>query len=397
MDPLTLSVAELGLLLAETIELTFPDDVWVTGEISGISRSRAGHVYFDLVEPPDTPGTAPVATLPVVLFRGNGVVVDKLMTRAGLGRLENAMSVRLRAAVGFYPAGGRLQLRMTSIDPTYTLGALVADRDAVLRRLDAEGLLAANRRHTFPLLPLRVGLVTSVNSAAYHDFTDELTRSGVGFAVSVVDTPVQGAGSDRALAAAVTTLARRDLDVICVVRGGGSRNDLAAFDSETLARAIATAALPVLTGIGHEIDSAVADAVAHRAFKTPTACAAALVDHVRRSAERAEIAWAAIATRAGALCDRREQWLDHTVATVATRAERVLVAAADRLEGRAAQVRAHDPARIVARGWSITRGPDGAVVHDAATLAPGAELTTQFARGSATSTVTATIPGDETP
>ena len=155
----------------------------------------------------------------------------------------------------------------------------------MLRRLAADGSLDANRRRPLSAVPLRVGVVSSAGTAAWHDFHDELVRSGFGFQLVLADTRVQGPEASRAVspgdpgalpprhAAAASTS-------IVVIRGGGARNELATFDAETIARAIAAAPVPVLTGLGHEIDRSVADEVAHTSLKTPTACAGALVQAV---------------------------------------------------------------------------------------------------------------------
>jgi exodeoxyribonuclease VII large subunit len=143
-------------------------------------------------------------------------------------------------------------------------------------------------------LPLHVGLVTSVGSAAWHDVTDELARSGFGFRVVACDARVQGEWAADMVAAAIRTLGARPLDVLLVVRGGGARADLATFDSAAVARAIAQSPVPVITGLGHEVDRSVADEVARLALKTPTACAAELVGRVSTFRAAAEGAWAAI-------------------------------------------------------------------------------------------------------
>ena len=165
-DAPTYSVAELARRIGYALEDAFPDDVWVTGEISGLNRSRGGHVYFDLVEPSVEPGQPPLAALPVALFKMNKDVVNRLLKRAGITRIEVGMQVRIRGVVTLYERTGRLQLRMTGIDPTYTLGQLAADRDRVLKILAAEGLVDRNSRLPLPLVPLRIGLVTSAGSAA---------------------------------------------------------------------------------------------------------------------------------------------------------------------------------------------------------------------------------------
>src|SRR5262249_40009071 len=159
------------------------------------------------------------------------------------------------------------------------------NREKVLRALAADHLLDVNGRVPMPLVPLRVGLITSRESAAYHDFVHELEVSGFGFVVSVVDVRVQGAAASRRIVWALNELSNLDVDVVVLARGGGSRADLAPFDTEIVARAVAGMRVPVFTGVGHEVDRSVVDEVAHSACKTPTACAQTLVAHVRGFAD----------------------------------------------------------------------------------------------------------------
>jgi exodeoxyribonuclease VII large subunit len=453
IDSPTYTVTELARRIGFALEDAFPDDVWVTGEISNLSRSRGGHVYFDLVEPAEEAGQPPIAAIAVALFKMNKDVVNRLLKRAGIARMDNGMRVRVRGVVTYYERNGRLQIRMTSIDPTFTLGQLAADRDRVLRLLAAEGLVDANSRLPLPLVPLEIGLVTSAGSAAYHDFVTELDRSGYAWHVRVVDARVQGAGADLHLEAAVRTLERHGVSVIALVRGGGSRSDLAAFDSERIARTIATLSIPVLTGVGHEVDRSVADDVAHTAYKTPTACAAGLVARVRSFLEQSDRAWQGIAARSrralelqdrhvrsvaehclratrGALTlhELRAEHLTHRLqrearlavsrgasrldrhqgrltadanrhlrgadadvlelaAALTTRAPRAATVASRHVDSLAAQVRALDPARALARGWSITRTPGGAVVRSVHALQPGDDLVTTLVDGDVRSSV----------
>jgi exodeoxyribonuclease VII large subunit len=184
-------------------------------------------------------------------------------------------------------------------------------------------------------VPLRVGLVTSLGSAAWHDVTDELRASGFGFRVTACDTRVQGEWAAEMVAAAIGTLARRALDVVVVVRGGGARSELATFDSEVVARAIARSPVPVLTGLGHEVDRSVADEVACLALKTPTACAAELVGRVRRFRAAAEEAWTAIGVEVGDHLATAERGLQMTARQAARQTRGSLAVESARLVGHA--------------------------------------------------------------
>lgn len=302
----TYEVSELLAALTETVEAAFPDEIWIRGQIRNLSRSRKGHVYFDLVTP--TPADRnPQAVLPVVLFDWYRKIVNRILGAGAAGQMIDGVEVRIRGDVSVYEARGQLQLQMKTIDPAYTLSRLAGQRDRLLGELRAAGLLERNRALPLPTLPLRVGLVTSAGSAAEADFRDVLAASGIGWEILVVDTPVQGFGSEQRIAAALALAGQHDVDVVALVRGGGARTELAPFDSAEVAHAVARSTVPVLTGVGHEIDRSVADVVAHTACNTPTACAAALVERARRF-DRATLAlWRGIEGAAGArlAADRR--------------------------------------------------------------------------------------------
>jgi exodeoxyribonuclease VII large subunit len=289
----TYSVGELADAIGHAVRASFRDEVWVRGEIHDLSRPASGHVYLTLVEDRPDGGKA---SLSVMLSAASKVAVNRALTRAGGSvRMVDGTEVRIRGRLDWYAPRGQLQLRMTAIDPAYTLGQLEVARAELLARLEAEGLLRRNAERPLPLVPLRVGLVTSRGSAAEADFLHELEESGFAFHVIAVDARVQGVGAPRHIAAGIASVAARACDVIAVVRGGGARTDLAAFDDERVARAIALSPVPVLTGIGHETDRAVADDVAHTAAKTPTACAQLLVERVAALLGEVERCWAAVA------------------------------------------------------------------------------------------------------
>jgi exodeoxyribonuclease VII large subunit len=287
-------------------------------------------------------------------------------------------------------------------------------REQVRRSLRAAGLFDANRRLAFPLVPLRVALVTSAGSAAYHDFTHELRASGFAFAVELFDTAVSGPGAASRLAATVRG-AGAGGDVMVIVRGGGARSELTVFDSEAVAFAVASAPVPVWVGVGHEIDRSICDEVAQRCFKTPTATAQALVECVRTFAGSLDLLQRRLGTAirnrlagveagldrqrgrlgggAMALAGRRTADLDRCALAVAAAPRRRLVLAETRLEGVAAQVRALDPARVLTRGFSITRDAAGVVVRDSTALVPGDLLTTELAAGRVASIVKSSDSG----
>lgn len=407
----TLTVTELNQRISTVIRRAFAESVWVEGEIHSLSRAASGHVYFDLVEPSSSARRGS-ASIPVVLWESDKHAVNQALREGGAGlRMTDGLAVRIRGQVTLYAAQSRVQLQMSAIDPTYTLGRMAAERDRLLQTLQVEGLVDRNQRLALPAVPLRVGLVTSDGSAACSDFLHELEASSLGWQVTLVDARVQGLAAGPTVVAALATAVAHRVDVIALVRGGGARADLAAFDSELIARAIANLSVPVLTGIGHETDDSVADVVAHTRYKTPTACAAGLVDRVRGFCARTDEAWARVARRAGESLGAHEQSVnasaeavvrscrsalrvrERTVALasqqLAARAPRVTHHAARHLDGLDARVRALDPARTLARGWSVTRTADGTLVRSPADVAPGDHLVTRVADGELRSVVDA--------
>ena len=304
----TYSVGELAEAINDALRRGFSDGVWVRGEITGWS-DRGQHAYFTLVDDADTSergGNGRGKAVVNVQFFANARMRLRPMLQKNRLRLADGMKVRVFGYLDYYAPNGRIGLKMTGIDPKYTIGDIAASRDEVIRRLVADGLLDANKRRPLSPIPLRIGVVTSVGTAAWHDFHDELQRSAMGFALTVIDTRVQGEFAEQMVAAAVTTLSRRiDLDAVVVIRGGGARNELAVFDAERIARAIASSPIPVLTGLGHEVDRSVADEVAHTTLKTPTACAGELIARAVRYSADTEAAFASIERESRHALDRR--------------------------------------------------------------------------------------------
>ncbi|MEO8503052.1 MAG: exodeoxyribonuclease VII large subunit [Acidobacteriota bacterium] len=260
------------------------DGVWVTGEIHALKIHRSGHVYLDLVEK-DAAGDTILAKLDAVLWARDHERVRRLLTQHGQ-RLAEGLTIRCRCNVDFYPPHGKLQVQIRDIDPVFTLGALEMRRRETMAALVAAGLLDRNRALPLVDLPLRVALITSEGSAAYHDFLSTLSESGYGFQLLFFHAAVQGPQAEREVAAALAAVGRFAVDCVVMVRGGGARSDLAAFDSRAIAEAVAMTGVPVITGLGHEIDESIADRVAHTMQRTPTKAAEFLIGLVAEAEDR---------------------------------------------------------------------------------------------------------------
>jgi exodeoxyribonuclease VII large subunit len=250
-----LAVAELVRAARQTMEARF-GDVRVEGEVSGCKRSANGHLYFTLK---DTE-----AQLDCVMYARDA---GRLKFRLGDGQL-----VRCRGKLTIYEGRGRFQLQVSAIEPAGA-GALALAFEALKQKLLAEGLFDGERKRPLPFLPRRIGVVTSRQGAVIRDIVRVAHRR---FPVPILlsPTPVQGEGAAVAIAAALVALCQvPDVDVIILARGGGSMEDLWAFNDENLARTIAACPLPTISAIGHETDFTIADFVADVRAPTPSAAA----------------------------------------------------------------------------------------------------------------------------
>lgn len=255
---------------------------WVRAQfVPDRNRAPGGHIYGQLVESDDF--GKDVARLRVTIWKSDFERIEETLRARGQDRLEALRTggeVCAECSVRYHSVFG-LSLAVFDIDPDLGESKIDRNRRLILEGLQRDGLLERNRQLLVPGVALSIGLVTATNSAAYADFIKTLTMSGFAFSVLHVSAQMQGAGTAETVVEAVERLQRETLDVICVIRGGGSPVDLAWLDDDRIARTVANSLLPIWVGIGHEIDVGVLDHVAHSSHKTPTAVAEALVARLR--------------------------------------------------------------------------------------------------------------------
>ena len=389
------TVSELTAAIKDLLETAFPA-VWVSGEISNFSRPRSGHCYLTL--------------------KDEGAQISAVIWRATAARvpfeLHDGLEVVCGATLSLYPPHGKYQLVIEEIQPK-GIGALELALRQLRDKLAREGLFDPARKRSLPRFVRRIAVITSPTGAAIRDFLEVLRRRWRGADVLVVPVRVQGEGAGREIAAAIEAVnrIREPIDCIVVTRGGGSLEDLWAFNEEVVCRAIFASRLPVVSAVGHEIDVSLSDLVADVRALTPSEAAerivpsaeeiAAQLKHYQTrmtGAVRSQTAWGR--SRLENLARHRAfrspldrvRDLARRIDELELRAGRAIRGqwrtARRAVEGAAARLEALSPLAILARGYSLThRAVDGRLIRDAAELAPGDGLRTRFARGQVVSRV----------
>ncbi len=403
-QPAPLSVSELTAQIKAVVEHSFAR-VYVAGEIGDLARPASGHIYLTLKDD--------VAQIRGVLWRSKA---QRLKFA-----LDEGMEVLCRGTVEIYPPRGTYQLIIDQIEPR-GIGALELAFRQLHAKLAAEGLFDPARKRPLPRWVRSLALVTSPSGAAVRDFIQVLRRRWRGLSVLIVPTRVQGEGAGAEIAAAIARAnrVRRPLDCLVLARGGGSSDDLWAFNEEVVVRAIAASRLPVVSAVGHEIDVTLADLAADLRALTPSEAAERIVPSAdewaaqlaqwqrrlagavrsRLTAARTQLetlARSAVFRRPAELVRVKAQYLDELADAAARAIESCRRNAQLRLESAAARLESLSPLGVLARGYSLTQhGDDGRVVRDAASLRPGEVITTRFARGKASSRVE-TIEAESAP
>ena len=382
---------------------------WVRGEIAKVYEK--GHVYVDLVDAGSASSDAKRPVLNAHCWATQWAPLKKKLAADGV-TLSPGLIVNFYGYVDVYAPQGKIGFTITQIDVQGLLGDVARRRAELVARLTAEGLLEANKQIAVPAVPLRVGLVASPGTEGYNDFTGQLLHSGYGFQIILVKSAVQGDAAPAQILAALETLDQHGVDIICVVRGGGSKGDLACFDDERVARAIAASSTPVFTGIGHTGDESIADLVAHTRAITPTKLGeeiAAIVEswharHVRLPAQRLLDATAEVLDEATvyaaerrrtmifAVRDRLRAEQRHLASTrsgLLVHSRHLLTSSAQMLASHRALLSAYDPKRRLAQGWSVVTNRKGEVVKSIDDVAAGDAVSVLVSDGSFESTVNA--------
>ena len=426
-----ISLSELQRRIKSAVEESLPLPVWVAAEIAELKVNYSGHCYLELVEKADSSPTrsakrATATGTPAGRIAAGDSSIPRAQARAVVWRSQYAMlSAYFEAETGSKLAAGMkilakvivtyhelygLSLQITDIDASYTLGEVERQKQQTIKQLQQDGVWDMNRELAMPFLVQRLAIVSSASAAGYRDFCNELQSGGYAFTVELFDAVMQGSAAEESVCAALEAIAMRqeEFDAVVIIRGGGSASDLSCFNSYRLCSYVAQFPLPVLTGIGHDKDTSVADMVASTPLKTPTAVAAWLVDRMTRidawlddsmqrlgelavaSAHRErlrlELFSADVAKLTTLRIERQRAYLQMSREVLVSAIERVIEREKHRLNIAQEVVEARSPQQILRMGFAVVRS-GGKAIRSANDVERGQKLTIELGVGELTAEV----------
>ena len=400
-----ITLSELQRHIKQALEGALPLPVWVVAEVSELKVNYSGHCYLELVEKsePARGGTPiPRAQARAVIWRQQYAMLSAYFEAETGSRLAAGMKILAKVLVSYHELYG-LSLQITDLDASYTLGEVERQKQMTIAQLRADGVWDMNREQELPLLTQRVAIVSSAAAAGYRDFCNELQQGGYAFRTTLFDAVVQGQAAEESICAALAAVAERqeEFDVVVIIRGGGSASDLSCFNSYRLCSYVAQFPLPVVTGIGHDKDTSVADMVAHTPLKTPTAVAAWLTERMARlegwltdaAMHLSELAVKAtqreqlrlermageVARLGGTYCERARSRMAMLGEQLRSEVARFIERRAMFLQVAESSVEARAPEKILRLGFAVVRC-DGRAVTSAKGL-KGREVDIQLAEG----------------
>ena len=380
-----LELTELLARIKEGVEDTFPDRYWVKAEIGSWSPRANGHCYLNLTQ---SDRGKPVADIRAMIWKWNFPQLKYFFEQETGQTLQAGITVLVRVQVSFSEMFG-MSLFIDDIDPAFTVGEQALAKKKAIEKLTAGGYLEMQQELAIPRLPYRLAVITSKTAAGYGDFRRHLLENEAGYAfrLDLYEALMQGEQAPASIIAALAEAQEQPCDAILILRGGGSEMDLACFDDYDLAVAIATCAAPVVTAIGHDRDFHIADLVANRSVKTPTALADlfldayaaedALLDDLQARVRRA------VADRLGGMLRKVDSLAQRLRFAAGARIDRARAA----LDLKEALIKASDPRKILSMGYALVTGGDGKVLKSVAPVAAGDRIGIRFADGAIRATV----------
>ena len=405
----SLTLLDLQRMVRATLETRFAEPLWISAEISELKVNRSGHCYLNLVEK-GTSDTQPKAEARAVIWKTAYARLASLFRSATGQSLTSGIRILARVMVTYHEVYG-FSLQIIDLDASYTLGEIERRRRETIARLQADGVWDMNRDLDLTPPTLRIAIVSSATAAGYRDFMQELGRTPYHFRTTLFESIMQGEAGEQSVVEALTSIATREeeFDAVVIIRGGGSTIDLALFDSYLIASHIAQFPLCIFTGIGHDKDVSVADMVAYRACKTPTAVALTLAELADEQMARLEeyalrlqettIARLAnerivverlkadIARTTAMTLNNATHRTDKAEEGISEAARTLLKRERERLEGAKRVVESHSVERLLRIGLAVVRS-QGQSVGSVEGLNEGASLQIELADGVVQSTIT---------
>ena len=372
---------ELQMSIKEGIESLFPDRVWVKAEVSAVKARRGGHCYLELSQ---SGAEGLVAKCSAIIWSSKYRFIAPYFESVTGSPLSEGMVILAQVQVNYSELYG-LSLIIDEIDPEFTLGAKEMERQQTIERLRSEGLMELQKELQLPVLPYRLAVISAEDAAGYRDFMRHIEENPYGFKVLPVLFPalMQGAGCPASIVQALDSVldSGQQWDAVLILRGGGSKLDLACYDDYQMSAVIAQYPLPVLTAIGHDQDYHVCDMVAHEYLKTPTALADFIMDIYQGEDERISSCQTRVRLAVSNRLYREETLLDSLSSRIKGGFSLKIAVMESALQVLQTRIEAADPRRILDRGYAMAVDADGVVLRVAAGCKPGDKVSVMFADG----------------
>ena len=376
-----IDLLELQQRLREGVESLFPNRIWIRAEVSAVKARNGGHCYLELSH---SGAEGLVAKCSAIIWSSKYRFIAPYFESVTGSPLSEGMVILAQVQVNYSELYG-LSLIIDEIDPEFTLGAKEMERQQTIERLRSEGLMELQKELQLPVLPYRLAVISAEDAAGYRDFMRHIEENPYGFKVLPVLFPalMQGAGCPASIVQALDSVldSGQQWDAVLILRGGGSKLDLACYDDYQMAAVIAQYPLPVLTAIGHDQDYHVCDIVAHEYLKTPTALADFIMDVYQGEDERISSCQTRVRLAVSNRLYREETLLDSLASRVKGGFSLKIAAMESALQVLQTRIEAADPRRILDRGYALAVDADGVVLRGAAGCKPGDKVSVMFADG----------------
>jgi len=388
MDSNAITLSELQQRIKKTLENSLCDSLWITAEINELKTNSSGHCYLELVEK-DSENNSLKAKISATIWAYTFRMLKPYFETSTGRSLSANIRVLVKATVQYHSLYG-ISLNISDIDPAYTVGEIEMQRRKTIAQLQADGVFDMNREIPFPILPKRVAIISSEQAAGYSDFMKHLQENEYGykFRTQLFSSLVQGFEAAQNIIDNLTLISQhRDaFDVVVIIRGGGSATDLSCFDEYELASHIAQFPLPIITGIGHEKDTSVADMVAHTALKTPTAVADFLINCLQEQDEFIDELRNRLQQCVQQQIQTSKQFLQNVITRRNNAVKQFFQKANFQLQLIEKEIHFRNPATILERGYAVV-SYTGKTLRNAAEVSTGDDVQITLHKGKLNATI----------